>query len=135
MSPFSDNFLKLAFPLQIISNHWTWIVKNSLQLSESQRTRVSNRNSIARNCAELRATVRNCAQLWGVYRARNCAQIKSAWVGNPTKKPKQKKMFLNKRDNGCIFCDPRKVYKWQTEIKIFYNLQNIMLNTKLYVRN
>ena len=85
----------------------------------------------------LRAIVWNCAEFRGVYRARNCAQIKSNCVGNPTKKPKlkEKKMFLNKRDNGCIFCDPRKVYECQTEIKIFYNLQNIMLNTKTYVRN
>ena len=46
--------------------------------------RVSNLNSVARHCAEWRATVwncarllSNCAQLLGVYRARNCAQVKS----------------------------------------------------------
>ena len=42
-------------------------------------TRVSNLKSVARNCAELRATVlviaQNCAELQGNYRARNCAQI------------------------------------------------------------
>ena len=46
--------------------------------------------AIARNCTELRATVlelraivRNCAELRGVYRARDCAQVKSTCVGNP----------------------------------------------------
>ena len=36
--------------------------------------------TIARNCAQLFS---NCAQLWGVYRAHNCAQVKSTCVGNP----------------------------------------------------
>ena len=31
----------------------------------------------------LRAIMRNCAQFLGVYRARNCAQVKSTCVGNP----------------------------------------------------
>ena len=46
---------------------------------------------IARNCAELRATVfkflgivRSCAQLLGVYKARHCAQLKVTCVGNPS---------------------------------------------------
>ena len=53
--------------------------------------RVSNRNSVARNCsriacncAELRGIMRNYAQFLGIYRARNCAQVKSTCVGNPT---------------------------------------------------
>ena len=52
--------------------------------------RVSNRNSVVRNCtqlfsnyAQLRGIMCNCAQFLGVYRARNCAQIKSTCVGNP----------------------------------------------------
>ena len=44
-------------------------------------TRVSNRNFLACNCAQLFS---NCAQLLGVYRARNCAQVKSTYVGNPS---------------------------------------------------
>ena len=45
----------------------------------------------ARSCAELRAIavlelhaiVRNCAELRGVYRARNCTRVQSTCVGNP----------------------------------------------------
>ena len=33
---------------------------------------------------DLRAIVRNCTELCGVSRARNCAQVKSNCVGNPT---------------------------------------------------
>ena len=43
--------------------------------------RVSNRNSVARNCAQLFS---NCAELRGVYRALNCAQVKSTYIGNPS---------------------------------------------------
>ena len=50
---------------------------------------VSNRNSVARNCAklhltilEMRVTMRSCAQFVEVYRARDCAQVKSTCVGN-----------------------------------------------------
>ena len=39
--------------------------------------------AIARNCAQLCDIMRNCAQFLGVYRARNCAQVKSTCVGNP----------------------------------------------------
>ena len=53
--------------------------------------RVSNRNSIARKCTKLCATVlklrgilSNCAQFLEVWRARNCAQVKSTCVGNPS---------------------------------------------------
>ena len=52
-------------------------------------TRVSNRNSVARNCVKLRPTVGNyaqlfsyCVELWGVYRARNCAQVKFTCIEN-----------------------------------------------------
>ena len=75
-------------------------------------SRVSGRNSVAGNCAELRATVRNCTQLFsnfaqlcgiarncaelcGVYRTRNCTQIKSTCVGNPT--------FFLLRNHGELF--------------------------------
>ena len=47
-------------------------------------TRVYNRNSVARNCDKFQATVRgiarNYAQFLGVYRARNCAQVKFTCV-------------------------------------------------------
>ena len=48
---------------------------------------------IPRNCAELLATVlemqgivRNCAEFCRIYNARNCAQVKSRCVGNPSYK-------------------------------------------------
>ena len=52
-------------------------------------TRVPNRNSVARICVKLRPTVGNyaqlfsyCVELWGVYRARNCAQVKFTCIEN-----------------------------------------------------
>ena len=42
--------------------------------------RVSNRNSVTRICSPI---PQNCALLRIVYRARNCAQVKSICVGNP----------------------------------------------------
>ena len=36
-----------------------------------------------RNCSRI---VRNCAQFLGVYRARDCAQVKFTCVGNPKQK-------------------------------------------------
>ena len=45
--------------------------------------RVSNRNSVACNCSRI---ARICAELRGVYSARNCAQVKSTCVGNPSLK-------------------------------------------------
>ena len=41
--------------------------------TQARKTRLSNRNSIVRNCAELRGIVRNCAKLLGI--ARNSARI------------------------------------------------------------
>lgn len=41
--------------------------------TQARKTRLSNRNSIVRNCAELRGIVRNCAKLIGM--ARNSARI------------------------------------------------------------
>ena len=34
--------------------------------------------------AQFRAIFRHCAQFFGVYRARNCAKVKSTCVGNPS---------------------------------------------------
>ena len=42
--------------------------------------RVSNSNFVARNCTQLFS---NCAQFLGVYRVRNCTQVKFTCVGNP----------------------------------------------------
>ena len=55
--------------------------------------RVSYRNSISRNCSRI---ARNCAELRGVYSARNCAQVKSISVGN-TRIEESKDDFTKKR--------------------------------------
>ena len=44
-------------------------------------SRGSNRNSVPRNCSRI---ARNFAEVLGVYRAHNSAQVKSTCVGNPT---------------------------------------------------
>ena len=56
------------------------IVKGFQQGLQSQ-FRCAQWREIARNCSRI---ARNCAPFFGVYRARNCAQVKSTCVGNPS---------------------------------------------------
>ena len=72
---------------------------NNQVLIELIEARVSNRNSVVRNCTQRFSNCeelwriaqnwhwigRNCAKLRAVYKARNCAQVKSTCVGNPNR--------------------------------------------------
>ena len=60
-------------------------------VTDTPSTRVSNQNSVARNCEQLCRIARNCsrisrnsAKLRGNFNARNCAQVKFTCIGNPT---------------------------------------------------
>ena len=79
--------------------------------------RISNLNYVACNCAKLRATVlelraimRNCAQFLGVYRARNCAQVKLTCVGNP-------KTFV-------IIVSSHAQVSWDPHVKVYKTIWN-----------
>ena len=78
-----------------IGNIYTNVLFYFIDSNVVQPSRVSNRNSVARNLAQL---FTNCAELRGVYRARNCAQVKSTCVGNPKFRGSLKCIF--KRDRG-----------------------------------
>ena len=84
--------------------NWQYLIKSKFKncdvksyfFGRKDRTKMCTlfrKNSVARNCAELCATVlvmrgirriaMNCAKLRGNYRARNCVQVKSTCVRIP----------------------------------------------------
>ena len=77
----------------------------------------------------LRAIARNCAQFLGVYRSRNCAQVKSTCVGNPNDDCSifSQPVIINSIGQRFLF-----VLIWTNKVSGFQQKSDIYLYNKNY---